>query len=138
MTFLLDTNVWLNRALIPEVLPERVRKLMRDEVCGLASVSFLEAALLHRKGRLGVLRAPLLELLVRATGRDVEPLELTAPIAARSVELPETFHADPFDRIIVATAQVHRLILITADKAIRDAEVCEVEFFPFKPARLKS
>jgi len=136
--FLLDTSVWLNRALIPGVLPTRIRRLIHGEVCGLCSVSFLEAALLHRKGRLGALRGSLQELLARATGEDVQPLELTADVAALTNEFPEEFQGDPFDRTIAATARLHRLTLITSDVKIRDAHFCEVEFFPFKPLRLES
>ena len=42
---------------------------------------------------------------------------------------------DPFDRTITATARALKLILVTADRRIREAEFCEVEFYPFKPSR---
>lgn len=45
------------------------------------------------------------------------------------------FQGDPFDRTIVATASVLKLTLITADPAIRDADRCAVEYYPFKPTR---
>jgi hypothetical protein len=57
-------------------------------------------------------------------------------IAARTNELPESFPGDPFDRTIVATAAALNLTLVTADAAMRDAGMCEVEFYPFKPSRL--
>ncbi|MBL9172545.1 MAG: hypothetical protein JNL10_03335 [Verrucomicrobiales bacterium] len=41
----------------------------------------------------------------------------------------------PFDRTIAATARALGLILITADRKIRDARFCEVVFYPFKPSR---
>ena len=50
--YLLDTSVWINRTLIPEVIPPRIRNLLRDEVCGVCSISYLETAILHRLGRL--------------------------------------------------------------------------------------
>lgn len=41
-------------------------------------------------------------------------------IAVKSVELPGTFHKDPADRIIVATARKLAAPLVTADDKIRD------------------
>lgn len=40
-------------------------------------------------------------------------------IAAKSVSLPGEFHADPTDRIIVATAREKGIALVTADERIR-------------------
>ena len=40
-------------------------------------------------------------------------------IALRSVSLPGTFHSDPADRIIAATALVMGLPLVTKDEKIR-------------------
>lgn len=135
--YLLDTNVWLNRAMIPSVIPARIHSMMRGEPCGLASISFLEAAILHRKGRLNPMTGTLRELIGFATGRDVEPMDLTPEIAALTNELPEDFQGDPFDRTIAATARAHRLTLITTDDKIRDAGFCNVEYFPFKPSRIR-
>lgn len=39
-------------------------------------------------------------------------------IAIDSVRLPEEFHADPADRIIVATARHFDITLVSADQAI--------------------
>jgi PIN domain nuclease of toxin-antitoxin system len=39
-------------------------------------------------------------------------------IIEEAYSLPEPFHADPMDRILVATARLHGLTLLTADKAI--------------------
>ena len=48
----------------------------------------------------------------------IQLLPLTAPIAAESTELPGSFHKDPADQIIVATARVLGVPLITADGQI--------------------
>ena len=45
---------------------------------------------------------------------------------------------DPFDRVIAATAAILHLTLITTDAAIRDANVCEVEYYPFRLTRTKA
>ncbi len=45
-------------------------------------------------------------------------VELTAEIAIQSTQLPGTFHRDPADQIIVATAMVYDCQLITSDRKI--------------------
>lgn len=47
-------------------------------------------------------------------------VELSPQIALESCDLPGKFHDDPADRIIVATARIHALELITKDKKILD------------------
>ena len=39
-------------------------------------------------------------------------------VAIEAYALPGRFHADPADRLLVATARVHGLTLVTADKRI--------------------
>jgi PIN domain nuclease of toxin-antitoxin system len=50
----------------------------------------------------------------------VLPITLDIALAAPALALP---HGDQFDRIIAATAKVHRLPLITKDANITDAAV---------------
>ena len=45
-------------------------------------------------------------------------LELTPRIAIESTKLPGSFHRDPADQIIVATARVYDIPLLTADRRI--------------------
>jgi PIN domain nuclease of toxin-antitoxin system len=53
---------------------------------------------------------------INSTGLVELPLDSQA--ARESTRLPGTFHADPADRFLVATARVHDLTLATADKHI--------------------
>ena len=48
----------------------------------------------------------------------VELLELTPRIAVESTQLPGSFHRDPADQIIVATARIWDSPLLTADDRI--------------------
>ena len=43
---------------------------------------------------------------------------LTPEIAVDSTRLPDRFHGDPVDRLLVATARIMRLTLVTRDKKI--------------------
>ena len=138
MRYLLDTSPWANSVLMPEVLPARVRSFLeKSEAKGLCSVSLLECAIVHRRGRLQ-LKGELAEFFRRGVAADIELLELTAGIALATNDFPEGFPGDPFDRVICATAKILGLTLITCDHIIRDAGFCKVEFYPFKPSRLKT
>ena len=135
MRYLLDTAPWINGVTLPEVLPPRIRRLLDNaEMKGLCSLSLLETAILHRLGRLKF-EGGLEHFFTAGLSEDLQLLELTPAIAARTNELPEDFEGDPFDRTIVATAAVLNLTLITTDPAIRDAQVCAVEYYPFRPSR---
>ena len=50
---------------------------------------------------------------LKATTQDI-----THEIALESYMLPEPFHSDPVDRILVATARLHEMTLLTADERI--------------------
>ncbi len=137
VTHLLDTSTWANSVLMPAVLPARIQRLIdHDRLKGLAGVSLLEVAILHRLGRLEF-SGMLADFFAVALGRDTTLLQITPAIAAATNGLPPSFHGDPFDRTIVATAKILGLTLITADTGIRDAAACAVEFYPFKPSRQK-
>lgn len=138
MKYLLDTAVWINGVTLPEVLPQRIRRLLdTQETIGLCSVSLLETAILHRLGRIEF-EGTLADFFAAGLSADLRLLELTAAIAAGTNELPKSFPGDPFDRTIVATAAALNLSLITPDTAIRDARACTVEYYPFKASRSKS
>lgn len=75
--------------------------------------------MLNWKNRLS-LPLPFAEWMRRATRESVIrvlPLDLEVALALDG--LPASFHGDPADRVIVATARTHALPLATHDKAIR-------------------
>jgi PIN domain nuclease of toxin-antitoxin system len=55
---------------------------------------------------------------VEMNGWEIMPIDLD--IIEEAFSLPGEFHADPADRIIVATARRHALVTVTADKKILD------------------
>jgi PIN domain nuclease of toxin-antitoxin system len=55
---------------------------------------------------------------VSAPGLSIEPL--LPQIAVETCSLPEAFHRDPVDRMIVATARVANATLMTRDRQILD------------------
>ncbi len=85
---------------------------------GVSAISCWEVAKLVELDRLQ-LTLPVLQWLERAlTHSGVRLLELTPRIAVESTELPGKFHRDPADQILVATARVLSIPLLTADRKI--------------------
>ena len=120
MTHLLDTHVWIRRALgLP--LPSLVDKILAESAASfaLADVSLWEAAKLIEFGRLQ-LAVPLAEFFRLALTPELTVLPVTAAIVERVTNLEASgFHKDPADQLIVATSLVHRLRLISADTRIQ-------------------
>jgi len=84
-----------------------------------SAISAWEIAILVAKGRL-ILAMEVDDWLNHVeTLPGVRILPIDRHTAVQSTGLPETFHQDPADRIIVATARRLNLPLVTADKRIR-------------------
>jgi PIN domain nuclease of toxin-antitoxin system len=84
----------------------------------ISAISFWEVALLVRKGRLR-LQQSLVAWRRDLLQRGVVELPLGGAICIAAAEL-ENFHADPADRLIVASVQEVGATLLTADKKILD------------------
>ena len=79
-----------------------------------------EIALLVAKGRLRLGRevGAWLEAALALPGIVLAPIE--PAIAVDSTRLPGDFHADPADRLVVATSRHRGVPLLTADRAVLD------------------
>ena len=100
-------------------LSARARQLIAAHADSLfiSAITGFEIALKQAKGRL-VLPLPAEPWLERAlVQHSVGEIPVTWRIAARSATLPP-LHADPCDRIIVATAEIEALLILTPDSLI--------------------
>ena len=127
---LLDTHVWIWWLAQPESLSEAARAAVEGAVAawevgsggsGLAvsSISVWELAMLVERGRLELTTTPT-EWVERCESLPfLSFLPVDNRVALRSVWLVPPFHADPADRMIVATALVHDMTLVTKDERLR-------------------
>ncbi len=119
---LLDTHIWLRYLGISgDLRPSALPTLRKAEASGnlfLSVFSIWETAMLVRDGRLKLNTDIRLwtEQALAQPGYTLLPF--TAEIAIDSVNLPEPVHKDPADRILLATARVERLTLVTRDKEV--------------------
>jgi PIN domain nuclease of toxin-antitoxin system len=104
-------------------LSRNASKAIRAELAngrlGISSISFWEIGMLVAKGRLGLGMDASEWLEAVQAIKAVVVLPLAATVALDSTRLPGTFHGDPADRMIVATARAKNLSLVSADRRIR-------------------
>ena len=123
---LVDTHVWLWLVFgTPEKLKSDTRNALQHASASnpllVSIISVWEIALLESKKRL---RLPMSvnEWVERALDRpDIRLLGLEhAGTVIDSCRLPGDFHADPADRLLVASARRENAVLVTQDRKILD------------------
>ncbi|MBI4195270.1 MAG: type II toxin-antitoxin system VapC family toxin [Betaproteobacteria bacterium] len=121
--YLLDTHIWfwLVRGREGQLAADTAAKLDQAALhapLGVSVISVWEIALSASKGRIG-LGMPVQDWIQSALDRPgFVVADLTPGIAVESCNLPGTFHADPADRFLVATARARNAVLVTRDTRI--------------------
>jgi PIN domain nuclease of toxin-antitoxin system len=119
---LLDTHAWIwllngDTTLKPSAIAQINEQAQSGDLY-IAGISTWEVGMLVTHKRL-TLTKPCLDWVndgLQLTG--IQSLPLSPSIAVESCQLPGDFHGGPADRIIVATARIHNLTLMTRDTKI--------------------
>lgn len=127
MTFVLDTHILLYWFNVGNGLSRRQRRIIRgahaEQPLWVSDISLWEIATLHELRRIELAR-PLRDWLEAAVAPPlVRRIGMSPAVAAGVAALPRSFHGDPADRIIVASAQVVGGTLLTQDERIVHAGV---------------
>ncbi|MCI5192319.1 MAG: type II toxin-antitoxin system VapC family toxin [Candidatus Electrothrix sp. AU1_5] len=122
LKYLLDTHTWIWWNMNPANLSDKVRQVIADSEkyseLLLSAISPWEFCKLLEKKKLGI-SCPPEEWLKQALDMPKFRLvELTPIIAYRSTSLPQPFHNDPGDQILIATAREENATLLTKDGKI--------------------
>ena len=124
MQTLLDTHAWMwwvnEDSRLSRKAKAAITNAQGQDDLWLSLISLWEVAKKIEKNQL-VLDRPLDQWLDAATAvPGLHLSELTRPVLVESCQLPQPFHGDPADQMIVATARHQGAILVTKDKAIRE------------------
>ena len=124
MKILVDTHVFLWMAMTPMRLSGRVRALLADTAneLFLSDASVWEIAIKYKTGRLELSGEPSLWIPFRVERHYLTELTIRRDHIFRAGGLP-LHHRDPFDRLLVAQAQVEGLTLLTADARLSAYDV---------------
>ena len=119
---LLDTHVWWWAISEPEKLSsvavETINKSSDQRF--IAAISLWEFAMMVKKKRIILNMSPKDWFTHAIDNVGTKVIPLSGEIALESCNLSGNFHKDPADRIIVATARIHNVLLVTKDQKILD------------------
>ena len=113
---LIDTECWLWWHLTPDRLGSRALALFEERRAPLlfSSASSWEIAIKVGLGTLALPASPERFVPEQLAEDDIEGLAISHAHALHVARLP-THHSDPFDRLLVAQAQLERCALLTSD-----------------------
>ena len=116
MRILLDTQAWLWAASAPERFSSRARSLVEatDSELFLSAASAWEIAIKYALGKLRLPEAPVKYVPSRVEHLRMITLPINLDHALHVATLPH-HHRDPFDRLLIAQAQLEDLLILTAD-----------------------
>jgi PIN domain nuclease of toxin-antitoxin system len=121
---LVDTNVLLWWLLRSDRLPGKVRAVLADAANDVfaSAVSTWEIAIKSAIGRLSLPGEPGQYLPDRFRRAQIQELPITAAHTYGVFALPK-HHADPFDRLLIAQAQLEGMTIVTADRTFKKYDV---------------
>jgi PIN domain nuclease of toxin-antitoxin system len=124
VTFLLDTQVWLWLQVSPARVGDEVRDQLADPAARLllSAASSWEIAIKYALGKLPLPEPPRTYVPSRMRHDGVDGLPVSHVHALQVATLPR-HHGDPFDRLLVAQAQLEEVTLVTAESQITRYEV---------------
>jgi len=122
LKYLLDTHIWIWWHTNPQKISNEIKNIIADpdnfEEILLSTISIWEFCKLLEKGKLSISTDPIdwINDAIDITGLRLVPL--SPVISLKSTTLPQPFHNDPADQIIVATGREENATILTKDQRI--------------------
>ena len=122
MRYVLDTHTWIWWHMNPKSLSQKVKQLILNtenyEELLLSAISPWEFSKLLEKNKIGISCHPEDWVKQALEMPKFRLVHLSPILAYRSTILPQPFHNDPADQIIVATAREENATILTKDDKI--------------------
>jgi PIN domain nuclease of toxin-antitoxin system len=124
LKYLLDTRVALWSVVEPHKLNSRATAALAEpsSILYISSASVWEIAIKYATGNLRLHAEPQAFISELVDELKSEPLAISHRHAVEAGGLPR-HHDDPFDRMLIAQARVEGLILLSADRMMKNYEV---------------
>ena len=117
---LLDTGIWAHSMVSPEETPAQLkRSIVEAQAVYISPISLYEIAKKCRIGKWDEMRPHVERLPSVAREQGALWATLTPEVLLEAARMSWA-HRDPFDRILVATARLNGLSLVTTDRAISE------------------
>ena len=127
MRVLVDTQCWLWMTSAPERFSAAARAIVesREHELYLSAASAWEIAIKQALGKLELPESPAAYVPARMDATGVHALPVDHTHALRVSTLPH-HHRDPFDRLLIAQAQIEDLSILTSDPMFNSYDVATV------------
>jgi PIN domain nuclease of toxin-antitoxin system len=124
MKALLDTQCWLWMQASPQRFSPEARALVEspENDLFLSAASSWEISIKYALGKLPLPAPPQVYVPSRMASSGVQALPVSHAHALHVATLP-AHHRDPFDRLLVAQAQLERLPFLTADRRMATYDI---------------
>jgi PIN domain nuclease of toxin-antitoxin system len=117
---LLDTGIWAHSLASPAEIPAQLKRaIVEAQAVYVSPISLYEIAQKCRIGKWDDMLPHVESLPSVAREQGVLWATLTPEVLLEAARMSWS-HRDPFDRILVATARLNGLTLVTTDRAIRE------------------
>ncbi|QHI68499.1 type II toxin-antitoxin system VapC family toxin [Tichowtungia aerotolerans] len=119
LMLLLDTHTFIWLSSRPDQLPDRVLRTIENDMEGLfiSSITAEEIGLLSNTGKINTYGSVEKFISKNLKQFGIHEIPVDVEIGLASTQLPQ-IHRDPFDRILIATAQLHKMTILTKDRVI--------------------
>lgn len=116
---ILDTHAWIWWTSESPNLSEKAADAIKNaSQIGIPAICCWELAMLESKKRIGLNIDAQVWIDLALQKEKVQLIPLSPEIAVLSTRLPQEFHGDPADRIIVASSLVNKAPLVSKDTKI--------------------